>query len=89
MSTRHIDPQTNRAKDYAKIFGHCSICGGPIWYTRVIDDTGTPILAYHCWNGHYESLDQQLLDIYRRGGELSRTDITRILPFIKFIRLAD
>lgn len=89
MKTKHIDPKTYLAREYGKIFGHCSVCGAPIWFTRIIDSTGTPLLAYHCWNGHYESLDPQALDIYRRGGELSEQDIKRILPFIKFIRLAD
>ena len=84
-----IDPLTNKAGDYNKIFGNCGSCGAPIWFNRIIDNTGTPLLAYHCWNGHYHVLDMQMLDIYRRRKtELSRKDIRRILPFIKFIRLS-
>lgn len=82
-----IDPKTDLAGDYTKIFGHCSICEAPIWFVRMIDSTGTPILAYHCWNGHYEALDAQSLDIYKRGLELSPREVKRILPFIKFIRI--
>jgi len=68
---------------------HCAVCEAPIWYTRVIDNAGTPMLAYHCWNGHYERLDPQVLEIYNRGGDLSQEDIKRILPFVRFIRLDD
>lgn len=84
-----IDPQTNRAKDYSKIFGYCSACGAPIWFSRIIDNLGTPLLSYHCWNGHYHSLDAQLLDIYTRDKkELTPREIKKILPFVKFIRLS-
>ncbi|MDH5541890.1 MAG: hypothetical protein OEY64_02885 [Nitrospinota bacterium] len=83
-----IDPQTRLAKKYTKIFGHCRHCEAPIWFSRVIDNTGTPLLTYHCWNGHYEAIDAQILNLYRRGDELSQEDIKRILPFIKFVRLA-
>ncbi len=89
MKKKHISPHTKHAKEYSKIFGLCAICEAPIWYTRVIDNTGTPILAYHCWNGHYETLDPQMLDIYNRGGDISQEDIKRILPFVRFIRLDD
>ena len=83
-----IEPLKKQAKEYTKIFGHCDKCRGPIWFSRIIDNTGTPLLAYHCWNGHYEAIDPQILDIYRRGGGLSKEDVKRILPFIKFIRRA-
>lgn len=83
-----IDPKTELAGDYTKIFGKCSVCDAPIWFSRFIDNTGTPLLAYHCWNGHYETIDAQILDIYRRDLELSPREIKRILPFIKFIRLS-
>lgn len=84
-----IDPLTERASDYTKIFGHCAVCKAPIWFSRLIDNTGTPLLAYHCWNGHYETIDAQILDIYKRNIGLSQSEIKRILPFIKFIRLTD
>lgn len=82
-----IDPRTDLAGDYAKIFGHCGVCGGPIWFNRLIDSLGTPLLTYHCWNGHYQTLDEQALEIYKRGGQLSAEDIKRILPFIRLIRI--
>jgi hypothetical protein len=82
-----IAPLTGRAGDYAKIFGHCQVCGGPVWYNRLIDSLGTPLLTYHCWNGHYQTLDEQMLDLYKRGAELSAEDIKRILPFIRLIRI--
>ncbi len=81
-----IDPQTHRARDYSKIFGHCSVCGGPIWFNRLIDSLGTPLLTYHCWNGHYQAMDEQTLDLYSRGLSLSPEEVRRILPFIRFIR---
>ncbi len=84
-----IDPQTDLAGDYSKIFGKCTTCEAPIWFVRIIDDTGTPIIAYHCWNGHYESLNIQTMEIYERGLELSPREIKRILPFIKLIRLSN
>ena len=84
-----IDPLTNRAGDYSKIFGYCSICAAPIWFNRVIDNMGNPVLAYHCWNGHYHTLEAQLLDLYKRSKrKLSKQQIKKILPFIKFIRLS-
>jgi hypothetical protein len=84
-----IDPQTDRAADYSKIFGYCSACGAPIWFNRIIDNMGTPLLAYHCWNGHYHTLEAQVLDIYLHRKELlTPMEIKRILPFIKFIRLS-
>jgi hypothetical protein len=82
-----IDPQTHLAGDYAKIFGHCAVCGGPIWFNRLIDSLGTPILTYHCWNGHYHAMDEQTLDLYKRGSlNLPPEEIRKILPFIRFIR---
>lgn len=81
-----IDPQTERAGDYSKIFGHCAVCGGPIWFNRLIDSLGTPILTYHCWNGHYSALDEQTLDLYARGVQLPPEEVQKILPFIRFIR---
>lgn len=82
-----IDPKTGLAPDYAKIFGHCHVCGGPVWFNRLIDSLGTPLLTYHCWNGHYHVLDEQSLDLYRRGMALTPADIKRILPFVKLIRI--
>lgn len=77
-----------RGNRYNEIFGHCSSCQAPIWFNRIIDNSGTPLLAYHCWNGHYHTLDAQILDLYRSGEfELSPREIKKILPFVKFIRL--
>jgi hypothetical protein len=85
--TNGINPRTELAGDYARIFGHCQVCGGPVWFNRLIDSLGTPLLTYHCWNGHYQTLDEQMLGLYNRGAELSPEDIKRILPFIKLIRI--
>jgi hypothetical protein len=85
-NNQSIDPMTERATDYAKIFGHCSVCGGPIWFNRLVDSLGTPILTYHCWNGHYQAMDEQMLDLYSRGITLSQEEVKKILPFIRFIR---
>jgi hypothetical protein len=82
----NIDPMTERAADYAKIFGHCAVCGGPIWFNRLVDSLGTPLLTYHCWNGHYQAMDEQTLDLYSRGVTLSQEEVKKILPFIRFIR---
>lgn len=82
-----ISPMTDRAGDYARIFGHCHVCGGPVWFNRLIDSLGTPLLTYHCWNGHYHTMDEQMLDLYKRGVELSPEEIKRILPFIRLIRI--
>lgn len=88
MAKKGSKSLTKRVDRYNRIFGHCSSCQAPVWFNRIIDNSGTPLLAYHCWNGHYHTLDAQILDLYRSGrGELSPIEIKRILPFVKFIRL--
>ena len=79
-----------KKKVFSKTFGPCAHCGAPIWFNRIIDNTGTPLLTYHCWNGHYEAIDSQVLNLYKeRAMPLSKEDIGRILPFIKFVKFSE
>jgi len=68
------------------IYGRCSRCEGPLYFTRVIDWEGNRVNTLHCWNGHYEKID---IDHYppTHGSPLTQAQIREILPFINFVRL--
>lgn len=70
------------------IKGSCAICEGPVYFSRVIDWEGNRVNSVHCWNGHYESLEVEHIEI-PLDRALTTEDIEKILPFVGFVRLDD
>jgi len=70
------------------LHGSCAICGGPVYFSRVIDWEGNRVNTLHCWNGHYESVEIEHFEL-PSGVELTVEQIQEILPFVAFVRTSD
>jgi len=78
----------NRVLRFDVLTGCCAICDGPVYFSRVIDWEGNRVNTLHCWNGHYESIEIDHIDV-TPDDSLTPEHIEKILPFVDFIRLTD
>lgn len=76
----------NNALRFDMLRGICAICSGPVYFSRVIDWEGNRVNTLHCWNGHYESIEIDHVDVLP-DDKLTAEHIEEIIPFIDFIRL--
>ena len=76
----------NQVLRFDLIYGRCSRCQGPVYFTRVIDWEGNRVNTLHCWNGHYEMIDIERL-LPAGSASLTSEQIKEILPFLDFVRL--
>lgn len=65
----------------------CRKCGSPIRFNRIVDGMGNKLNTLNCWNGHYEKIDLEFLEVIEPRREFTRSEIREILPLIKFVRL--
>jgi len=70
------------------LHGRCSLCDGPVYFSRTIDWEGNRVNALQCWNGHYENIEVDHAD-FLHVRDLTKEEIEKILPFVGLVRLDD